>query len=111
MPVENNFQHDELSRKNPGERLVTTEFTPYASPDSPEWTQAMARHGQSLSDAGVRTLVFLHGAIHGTDVFGIERLDEAGGLKRGYSRGVSGWTHCWPPCANRATAFHSCRAK
>lgn len=90
MPVENNFQHDELSRKNPGERLVTTEFTPYASPDSPEWKQAMARHGQTLSDAGVRTLVFLHGAIHGTDVFGMERLDEAGGLKRGYSRGVSG---------------------
>jgi hypothetical protein len=34
--------------------------------------------------------MFVHGAIHGTDVFGTQRLDEAGGLKRGYSRGVSG---------------------
>jgi hypothetical protein len=34
--------------------------------------------------------VFLHGSIHGTDVFGAQRLDELGGLKRGYSRGVSG---------------------
>jgi hypothetical protein len=90
MPVENNFQHDELSRKNPGERLVTTELTPGASPDSPEWTEAMARHGQTMSEAGVRSIVFVHGAIHGTDVFGVQRLDEAGGLKRGYSRGVSG---------------------
>ena len=90
MPVENNFQHDELSRKNPGERLAMAEFTPGAAPESPEWTEGMARHGQALSRAGVRTLVFLHGAIHGTDVFGAQRLDEAGGLKRGYSRGVSG---------------------
>jgi hypothetical protein len=90
MPVENNFQHDELSRKSPGERLVSTELTPGASPDSPEWIETMARHGQTMSQAGVRTVVFLHGAIHGTDVFGIQRLDEAGGLKRGYSRGVSG---------------------
>jgi hypothetical protein len=90
MPIENNFQHDELSRKNPAERLGMTEFTPGPAPDSPEWTQAMALHGQALSCAGVRTLVFLHGAIHGTDVFGAQRLDEAGGLKRGYSRGVSG---------------------
>jgi hypothetical protein len=90
MPVENNFQHDELSRKNPGERLAMAEFTSGAGPDSPEWTEAMARHGQTLSRAGVRMLVFLHGAIHGTDVFGAQRLDEAGGLKRGYSRGVSG---------------------
>jgi hypothetical protein len=90
MPVENNFQHDELSRKSPGERLVMTEFTTGAPPDSPEWTESMARHGRTLSQAGVRTIVFLHGAIHGTDVFGVQRLDEAGGLKRGYSRGVSG---------------------
>ena len=67
-----------------------TAFTPGPAPDSPEWTEAMARHGQTLSHAGVRALMFLHGAIHGTDVFGVQRLDEAGGLKRGYSRGVSG---------------------
>jgi hypothetical protein len=90
MPVENNFQHDELSRKNPGERLVISELTAGAPPDSPEWTEAMARHGQAMSQAGVRTILFVHGAIHGTDVFGAQRLDEAGGLKRGYSRGVSG---------------------
>lgn len=90
MPVENNFQHDELSRKHPGERLVTIELSPGAPPDSPEWTEAMACHGQTMSMAGVRTIVFVHGAIHGTDVFGVQRLDDAGGLKRGYSRGVSG---------------------
>ena len=50
----------------------------------------MAQWGAQLSRAGVRTVIFLHGAIHGTDVFGMQRLDEAGGLKRGYSRGVSG---------------------
>jgi hypothetical protein len=90
MPVENNFQHDELSRKNPGERLVITELTAGGQPESPEWVEAMAGRGNSMSQAGVRTIVFLHGAIHGTDVFGAQRLDEAGGLKRGYSRGVSG---------------------
>ncbi|HET8721555.1 MAG TPA: hypothetical protein VFM24_05975 [Nitrospira sp.] len=89
MPVENNFQHDELSRKNPGERLSVAELSG-GSPESHEWAQAMAGHGRTLSEAGVRTIVFLHGAIHGTDVFGAQRLDEAGGLKRGYSRGVSG---------------------
>jgi len=50
----------------------------------------MAQCGSKLSQAGVRTIVLVHGAIHGTDVFGMQRLDEAGGLKRGYSRGVSG---------------------
>jgi hypothetical protein len=90
MPVENNFQHDELSRKHPGERLVVAELTPGQTADSPEWIEAMDRHGQAMSQAGVRTVVFMHGALHGTDVFGVQRLDEAGGLKRGYSRGVSG---------------------
>jgi len=55
MPVENNFQHDELSRKNPGERLAVTELTVGAPPDSPEWLEAMAGHGRALSHAGVRT--------------------------------------------------------
>src|SRR5687767_15064728 len=90
MPIENNFQHDELSRKHPGERLTSAEFTPEASPDSPPWIDAMVEYGSRMSSAGVRAIVFLHGAIHGTDVFGMERLDDAGGLKRGYSRGVSG---------------------
>jgi hypothetical protein len=90
MPVENNFQHDELSRKNPGERLDITEWTAGGAPESPEWLEAMAVHGRALCRAGVRTILFLHGALQGTDVFGAQRLDEAGGLKRGYSRGVSG---------------------
>jgi hypothetical protein len=35
-------------------------------------------------------IVLLHGSIMGTDIFGAQRLDELGGLKRGYSRGVAG---------------------
>jgi hypothetical protein len=90
MPSENNFQHDELSRKSPGERFSATELTVGAPPASSAWSEAMATSGKQLSGAGVRAIVFLHGAIHGTDVFGMQRLDEVGGLKRGYSRGVSG---------------------
>lgn len=90
MPIENNFQHDELSRRNPGERLNVTDLTDAAAPDSPAWGEAMATCGASLSHAGVAGIVFLHGALHGTDLFGMQRLDEVGGLKRGYSRGVSG---------------------
>jgi hypothetical protein len=90
MPTENNFQHDELSRKNPGERLRIADLTDVVPPDSPTWGEAMAQHGTSLSQAGVASVVFLHGALHGIDLFGMQRLDEAGGLKRGYSRGVSG---------------------
>lgn len=90
MPVENNFQHDELSRKNPGDRLQVADLTNAISPDSPGWAETMVECGAKLSHAGVASVVFLHGALHGTDVFGMQRLDEAGGLKRGYSRGVSG---------------------
>ncbi len=90
MPNENNFQHDELSRKSPGERLAAAELTTGAQPESPAWFDAMGQCGTTLAQAGVRTIVFLHGSIHGTDVFGMQRLDEVGGLKRGYSRGVSG---------------------
>ncbi|MDF0649883.1 MAG: hypothetical protein CV081_12655 [Nitrospira sp. LK265] len=90
MPIENNFQHDELSRKNPGERLSVADLANAASPDSPGEMEAMAGCGAKLSQAGVASVVFLHGSLHGTDVFGMQRLDEAGGLKRGYSRGVSG---------------------
>jgi hypothetical protein len=90
MPIENNFQHDGLSRKSPGERLETAEMAPGVQPDSPAWFDAMDRCGASFSQAGVRAVMFLHGSIHGTDVFGTQRLDEVGGLKRGYSRGVSG---------------------
>ncbi|MDH5726483.1 MAG: hypothetical protein OEY60_13530, partial [Nitrospira sp.] len=67
-----------------------TELADTVSPDSPEWGETMARCGERLAQAGVASVVFLHGSIHGTDVFGMQRLDEVGGLKRGYSRGVSG---------------------
>jgi hypothetical protein len=50
----------------------------------------MAALGKRLSQTGVRVIVLLHGSIMGTDVFGVQRLDELGGLKRGYSRGVAG---------------------
>ena len=90
MPNENNFQHDELSRKSPGERLTTAELTAGALPESPAWFDSLAQCGTALSQAGVRAVVFLHGSVRGSDVFGMQRLDEVGGLKRGYSRGVSG---------------------
>ncbi len=90
MPIENNFQHDELSRKNPGDRLTVREVTSTALPESPTGQEAMAALGIRLSRAGVRVIVLLRGSIIGTDVFGMQRLDDVGGLKRGYSRGVAG---------------------
>ncbi len=90
MPIENNFQHDELSRKNPGDRLAYADWTTPPDADSPAWQTAMGQVGQQLAQAGVRLIMFLHGSIPGTDIFGLGRLDEVGGLKRGYSRGISG---------------------
>ena len=90
MPIENSFQHDEMSRKNPGERITVREVTSTALPESPHGQEAMARLGKRFSQAAVRVIVLLHGSIIGTDVFGVQRLDELGGLKRGYSRGVAG---------------------
>ncbi len=90
MPAENSFQHDELSRKNPGERITVREVTPTSLSESPPGQDAMATLGTGLSQTGVRVIVLLHGSIIGTDVCGVQRLDELGGLKRGYSRGVAG---------------------
>jgi hypothetical protein len=90
MPIENSFQHDEMSRKNPGERTTVREFTSTALAESPPGQDAMAALGKRLSHAGVRVIVLLHGSIMGTDIFGVQRLDNLGGLKRGYSRGVAG---------------------
>ncbi len=90
MPVGNNFQHSEYDRKDPGERVAYRELPAGASHDSPAWLDAMARHGTQLAGAGVRAVVFLHGTHLGSDLFGMGRLDEAGGLKRGYSRGIPG---------------------
>ncbi|MDO8356507.1 MAG: hypothetical protein Q7U76_08975 [Nitrospirota bacterium] len=90
MPIENSFQHDEMSRKNPGERLSVREVAPTTLSESPSGQEAMAIAGKQLSHAGIRLIVLLHGSIMGTDLFGAQRLDELGGLKRGYSRGVTG---------------------
>jgi hypothetical protein len=90
MPIANNFQHAVYSRSDPGERVGYRELVLGAPPDSLAWQDAMATMGTQLAQAGVRLVVFLHGTAFGTDVFGIQRLDEAGGLKRGYSRGIAG---------------------
>ncbi|MEO6307190.1 MAG: hypothetical protein ABIO96_06725 [Nitrospiraceae bacterium] len=90
MPIENSFQHDEMSRKNPGERLAVREVTLTDLSRSPAGQDAMAALGKHLAQTGVRVIILLHGSIMGTDVFGVQRLDELGGLKRGYSRGVAG---------------------
>ena len=90
MPVGNNFQHSEYDRKDPGERVAYRELPAGAPAGSPAWLDAMAGHGKQLAGAGVQAVVFLHGSHLGSDLFGMGRLDEAGGLKRGYSRGIPG---------------------
>ncbi len=90
MPYANNFQHSEYSRTEPKDRLSYRDFDPGAPLGSPAWSEAMAAHGDMLGQARVKLVVFLHGVPLGTDLFGAQRLDEVGGLKRGYSRGISG---------------------
>ena len=89
MPLDNNFQHSKYSRSDPGNRAAWLEFVPGAPPDSQPWGEAMGRAGLQLAGAGVRAVVFISGLPY-ADPFGSERLDEAGGLKRGYSRGIPG---------------------
>ena len=89
MPLENNFQHSRYSRADPGERVAWLEFDPGASPESPVGGKAMSQSGVQLAEAGVRAVLFVSGMPY-ADPFGSERLDEAGGLKRGYSRGIPG---------------------
>ncbi|MGE3154904.1 MAG: hypothetical protein AB7G48_13790 [Nitrospiraceae bacterium] len=90
MPLDNNFQHAEYSRAEPKDRVIYRELTSDPHPDSPAWADAMARQGTELARGGVRLVVLLHGSLLGADLFGMQRLDEAGGLKRGYSRGIAG---------------------
>ncbi len=89
MPLENNFQHSKYSRTYPGDRVAWLEFEQGASPDSQVWEEAMCKAGSQLAGAGVRAVLFVSGMPY-ADPFGAERLDEAGGLKRGYSRGIPG---------------------
>ncbi|MDQ6734573.1 MAG: hypothetical protein M3Z35_10770, partial [Nitrospirota bacterium] len=90
MPIGNNFRHAAYSRSDPGDRVGYRELVVGAPPESLAWQDAMAGLGTQLDQANVRLVVFLHGTAFGTDVFGMQRLDEVGGLKRGYSRGIAG---------------------
>jgi hypothetical protein len=90
MPIGNNFQHAAYSRSDPGDRVGYRELVIGAPPDSLAWQDAMAAMGTQLVQGSIRLVVFLHGTALGTDLFGMQRLDEAGGLKRGYSRGIAG---------------------
>ena len=49
----------------------------------------MRQAGVNFIKAGVRGILFVSGMPY-TDLFGMGRLDESGGLKRGYSRGIPG---------------------
>lgn len=90
MPADNNFQHAVYSRSDPGERVAYREVQPGAPPDSLAWQDEMARLGGQAAGAGLRAVVFLQGTHLGSDLFGMQRLDDVGGLKRGYSRGIAG---------------------
>ncbi len=89
MPKDNNFQHAKYSRADPGERVEYKSFEPGAGMDSPAWGQVMSKVGAQLLQSRVRGVLFVNGYPY-VDLFGAARLDEVGGLKRGYSRGISG---------------------
>lgn len=89
MPHNNNFQHATYTRSDPGDRVRYRTFQPGPAFDSPGWNQVMGQVGSQLAQAGVKGILFLNGHPY-MDLFGSARLDEVGGLKRGYSRGVSG---------------------
>ncbi|RMH10006.1 MAG: hypothetical protein D6704_00245 [Nitrospirae bacterium] len=90
MPRDNNFLHAKYSRSDPGDRVIYRTFEPGAPVHSPAWQEAFNWMRDALQQANVRVILFLHGSYFGTDLFGTTRLDEAGGLKRGYSRGIPG---------------------
>ncbi|MDE0144831.1 MAG: hypothetical protein OXI53_04450 [Nitrospira sp.] len=90
MPQANNFLHAKYSRSDPGDRAKYLSFEPGAPPLSPAWHEALRPLGKNLWDAGVRAILLVYGSHLGADPFGSGRLDEVGGLKRGYSRGIPG---------------------
>ena len=89
MPHDNNFQHAIYAKSDPGTRVGYRTFQQEAALDSPAWVQAMAGIGKQLATSRVKGILFLNGHPF-IDLFGAARLDEVGGLKRGYSRGISG---------------------
>ncbi len=90
MPQDNNFLHARYSRSDPGERVRYVSFEPGAPAFSPAWHEALGHLGTRMWDAGVRAVVLVYGSYIGADLFGAARLDEVGGIKRGYSRGIPG---------------------
>ncbi len=90
MPRDNNFLHARYSRADPGERVRYAALEAGAPAGSPAWREALGRLGGRMGDAGVRAVVLVYGSPIGADLFGAARLDDAGGLKRGYSRGIPG---------------------
>ena len=90
MPLENNFLHAKYSRSDPGDRVRYLTLQKGAPPHSPPWEEALGRLGTTLHQAGVKVVLLFYGTHIGTDLFGSGRLDEVGGLKRGYSRGIPG---------------------
>lgn len=90
MPQDNNFLHSRYSRSDPGDRVRYVSFEPGAPVWSPAWHDALGHLGTRMWDAGVRAVVLVYGSHVGADLFGSARLDEVGGLKRGYSRGIPG---------------------
>lgn len=89
MPRENNFQHANYSKSDPGPRVGYRTFQPEPAPDSSAWGQMMAGVGDQMLNSRVKGILFFSG-LPFMDLLGSARLDEAGGLKRGYSRGISG---------------------
>lgn len=89
MPHDNNFHHASYSKSDPGTRVGYRTFQPGAALDSPAWVQAMGGVGEQLVKSRVKGILFINGHPF-MDLFGAARLDEVGGLKRGYSRGISG---------------------
>ena len=90
MPEDNNFRHASYSRSDPGDRVHYLTLELGAQPFSSAWHDALRFAGHALYDCGVRVVFLLYGSSVGTDLFGASRLDEVGGLKRGYSRGIPG---------------------
>jgi len=90
MPAENNFLHAKYSRSDPEDRATYLTLETGAPPFSAAGKEALGQAGKVLYDSGVRVVLLLYGSYVGADVFGSGRLDEVGGLKRGYSRGIPG---------------------
>ncbi|MCA9473844.1 MAG: hypothetical protein KC594_17405, partial [Nitrospira sp.] len=89
MPHDNNFQHSKYSRTNPGERVLYPVYQEGKSVGSPGWIAGMGESIDRMIKSGVRGVLFMSGNPY-SDLFGSGRLDEVGGLKRGYSRGIPG---------------------